>query len=643
MRKLVKSLVNNDRGIAPLQLMLLLLAVGSLTIPALLSFMNTGLRVGQIAEEKARLVYAADAGVDDAQWKIKNDDPLLPSAWLGNWNATTYGTAFTYSASSTPHIPQINDMNVEVTILPQWVLNGLETPPTGMTTYPGIIVAGDYIGASGGNGVYQITINYDTALGTLSMDRIAAWLPPGYQYAGNNNLGIEPTLSDYRGGKTVVWDFSSPGRNFTTLPGSGNKRTITFQYNPNNDPTVDFSWVKARRTDAYLSWDTSIKLFKITSEATDPGSDKSTTVTTASAKKEFQQVGGGINGDYSATGNTLMRDDGGTSGRRERLYLETSATLSGIPSDAQIERIFLYWSGWKCKPWYAWNLTETNRNALPQTKNVDKVRLQVDAGGVTFPNPIVVTADKTKVLPNGTSSSQHGWSYSCFVDLTDKQFDFGTGLKTIGAFFQERSITYRGNAKYTIRHWDVQSSQSGEWRYPMYTWKDSHSSETVGGYTRYPLGSPKDGGTRDSETSPYYESYGSEDEWAYAAWSVVIIYSSPSTKGHQLFVYDDYRYCDNNQTLIFTISGFLAPQDVASEPDAARLTCFVAEGDLQYTGDALKVNEYLMSDAVNPSNNVWNSKSNVLGSSTNDGIDIDKFNVSGSSGIIRPRGHAGDH
>ena len=117
---------------------------------------------------------------------------------------------------------------------------------------------------------------------------------------------------------------------------------------------------------------------------------------------------------------------------------------------------------------------------------------------------------------------------------------------------------------------------------------------------------------------------------AYAAWSVVVIYSSPESNGHQLYMYDTFRYWDKHQTDDFTIEDFLAPQEVLTDPKAAKMTFFVGEGDENLAGDRVSVNgTYLFGGqptACNPVDNVWNSKSSVVGTS-NIGIDIDTFAV----------------
>ncbi len=60
----------NEKGQA-LILVLILLLVGALIITPLLSYMGTGLKTGQVYEKKTDGLYAADAGVEDALWRIK--------------------------------------------------------------------------------------------------------------------------------------------------------------------------------------------------------------------------------------------------------------------------------------------------------------------------------------------------------------------------------------------------------------------------------------------------------------------------------------------------------------------------------------------------------------------------------------------
>ena len=92
MKRYVKRAIRDEQGNV-LTLVLILLVVGGLILTPLLGLMSTGLVSGQVYERKMDEYYAADAGVEDAIWRIKYDpsdsypysypDPEEPP-WLVN-------------------------------------------------------------------------------------------------------------------------------------------------------------------------------------------------------------------------------------------------------------------------------------------------------------------------------------------------------------------------------------------------------------------------------------------------------------------------------------------------------------------------------------------------------------------------------
>jgi hypothetical protein len=92
----MQGLIRGEKGQA-LILALILLAVGGLIIAPLLSYMGTGLITGEVYEAKTDELYAADAGVEDAVWRIPNIG-LCPN------QSTNYT------------IPDVNDKSVAITI-----------------------------------------------------------------------------------------------------------------------------------------------------------------------------------------------------------------------------------------------------------------------------------------------------------------------------------------------------------------------------------------------------------------------------------------------------------------------------------------------------------------------------------------------
>jgi hypothetical protein len=74
MKTAVKRLIRDEKG-QTLILTLVLLVVGGLIMAPLLAFMSTGIIAGEVYERRAAELYAADAGVEDAIWKIQNSVP----------------------------------------------------------------------------------------------------------------------------------------------------------------------------------------------------------------------------------------------------------------------------------------------------------------------------------------------------------------------------------------------------------------------------------------------------------------------------------------------------------------------------------------------------------------------------------------
>ncbi|MDD4986000.1 MAG: hypothetical protein PHQ43_09465 [Dehalococcoidales bacterium] len=81
--------INQERGVV-LIVVLILLAVGGLTIAPMLSHMSTGLKAGQTYEKKTDQYYAADAGVENALWQITREQrlPEFPSEQGDQWQYT---------------------------------------------------------------------------------------------------------------------------------------------------------------------------------------------------------------------------------------------------------------------------------------------------------------------------------------------------------------------------------------------------------------------------------------------------------------------------------------------------------------------------------------------------------------------------
>lgn len=86
MKITVKRLARDERG-KVLIIVLILLVAGGLILPPLLGLMSTGLITGTVYEMKTDELYAADAGVEDAVWKIQYHVEELPGPCGGpDWS-----------------------------------------------------------------------------------------------------------------------------------------------------------------------------------------------------------------------------------------------------------------------------------------------------------------------------------------------------------------------------------------------------------------------------------------------------------------------------------------------------------------------------------------------------------------------------
>jgi hypothetical protein len=105
MKIAVKRLRRDESG-RVMELALLLLVVGGLILTPLLGLMSTGLIAGQVYETKTAELYAADAGVEDAVWKILNDVEELPGPPCGGGDPDHWSY----------NISDVNGKSVAVTI-----------------------------------------------------------------------------------------------------------------------------------------------------------------------------------------------------------------------------------------------------------------------------------------------------------------------------------------------------------------------------------------------------------------------------------------------------------------------------------------------------------------------------------------------
>jgi hypothetical protein len=101
----MKNLVREEKG-AALIIALILLLIGGLISAALLNHMGSGILAGVVHERRTAELYAADAGVEDALWKIQHRDE----------DAAGYLPCSPGSPPRIYTITDVNGRNVQVTI-----------------------------------------------------------------------------------------------------------------------------------------------------------------------------------------------------------------------------------------------------------------------------------------------------------------------------------------------------------------------------------------------------------------------------------------------------------------------------------------------------------------------------------------------
>jgi hypothetical protein len=744
MKKLLRKL-RIEKGQA-LPMVLILMAVGGLIIVPLLAYTSSGLKVGKAYEKMADEYYAADAGIEDGLWQIKYNhlDELFD-----NYERYNYTAQYSYPFS---HPVNVNDIDVDVTIENIWIPKDITAPTSSYAE--ALIGAGKLIiiGGVPAELTQQVKIYYykEASDPTLYVNKIGIWLPPGISYntAGvctletwltANGKAYTRNITPHQGGQAVVWTLTTPLK-FTDLPGviqTDTPMTSAFTFNfILNDPESQrvpeaVPWITTSGvSDIPYTWDANIRVFHIHSVA---GGENGTTIDAYSIKSEQRELTTGRSGDYRAIGATLMVDNNPWSNPpiRDTLLTSSDAQATDIPTNAQVDAAFLYWSGWlkETGPQTVFNENCSNFTAPPMNWDngsrwsISSNRFQGRGGSYTADQKTITMHDSINLssyagqtvmiswnqTKSGTLSSSDALYYAFYnsttgwganqvafqgnstptnpfsVPIPDAYLTSSFKMRFYFNFTSTSKYVYVDNIQITAQapteaDPDVIFKINGN---QVYFANDEHGNPTVPtkgpqkitasrskmlenqpneySYACYKdvtglVQTFADHGNATYTVGDVYADTG--NEWSYAAWSLIIIFSSPDTKENQLYLYDeDFIYVDNNGTLEYPLSGFLVPDPIPGEVNAAKITCFVGEGDDYYEGDYIALNppyfpnapdSYKLWDGTlstahpgsntqSHPNNVWNSKSIGL---VQDGIDIDTFYVPWgnppSSGLLRP-------
>ncbi|MBM3131908.1 MAG: hypothetical protein FJZ95_02595 [Chloroflexi bacterium] len=224
-------------------LTLLWIFLAALIIPPTLGHVHTTLKTERIYDEKTYAVYAADSGIEDAMWHIKEGDLATLLTVPTTYDPYDFETGWQY-----PLDEQINGDDVTVSVENIWIPEGLPDDNPGYIEGPDdadiaeqyaetdrLMVTGRVSTVPADPEVdpytYEIKLTYKPVAGdALSVESIGAWLPDGFDYVeGSSSLeeevlpvplyqqNLEAPVEPYEpcsGGKVVIWNWD-PALHYT--------------------------------------------------------------------------------------------------------------------------------------------------------------------------------------------------------------------------------------------------------------------------------------------------------------------------------------------------------------------------------------------------------------------------------------------
>jgi Tfp pilus assembly protein PilX len=625
---------SSEKGQA-LVTVLALLLLGVMIITSSLNFMGTSIKTNKVYIDNTNDLYAAEAGIQDAIHNMLYQSYSGLNTLFGttNYSDYDYNTQWTYSLPN-----KVNNDTVGLKIKNIWVPYGIAVPSSTQATNIINNVGGtptvNLIVTGGVNSIpnYTVTITYNGAA-SLPITSIGVWLPQGFTYNNSssnlNGIYSNEQVVQCASNQAVIWTFSA-GTTFSSLHSSlgttANSIAIQFQYTTTLQKLPQaLAWINVTPNADFpysYTWNADIKDYDLIADAGKTG------IETYVPKSAIRGLGSAIPGDYTAIGNSLMvmntTQSNDPHGVRYHILTDSSATVAvdSTKPNSTIVAAYLYWSGWLQSS----NETLGNSYGTKVNFKIDGTQVYLNSGQPASGNQSLSSTDNQTQPINTTGNGDY--SYSCYADVT------------------------------ALVQWELEQQE----HHSIFS---NALTIDVGPAAGCVLG---DTGS----------------EWSYAGWSLVLVYSSPTTLGHQLYLYDTFRYAGGNGGYSGNgsdidptgatpgpggvISGFIVPPQITGETNAATFTAFVGEGDWSYAGDFVAFNApsqywsnpwsipdgsssklwdgitldtsqlalapYLSNTAAQP-DNVWNSYSQT---GLSDGVDIKTFNVTWASGLL----HAGD-
>lgn len=253
MIRLWRQIIKGEKGQA-LPIVLAFLVLGGFVIVPLLNNASTSINASRGIEENVRSIYAAEAGVEQALWSIRNSVPPL-----GQLPENVNRMQVTIDTDNKgPYTLAYYDIIIESEEHADW-----------------IFISGDMV-PEGEVYKYTITVslNLEKTTSTVHLEEVGVRLPVGYEYVTDsaadftdNNLSIdEPSDTlDYADAHMLSWELPPPRPSVSSTEPTQYQR---FYVDGEGEVQGDYTWIKAAEKDIATVGEVTGNLYRITATAT---------------------------------------------------------------------------------------------------------------------------------------------------------------------------------------------------------------------------------------------------------------------------------------------------------------------------------------------------------------------------------------
>ena len=259
-KKQVTDLIRKENGMV-LPSVLIMFAIGGLMVVPSVSYIATSLNAGTMAKTEFQGILVADAGIEDALWKIENETPAT----------------FPYSYELT----NINACSVDVTIDEIDTLAGEEITATGH--HAEWFVIDELVTYDAGIYSYSLSAT-NNGSGNIKIVKILIDLPSGVEYVPSSTssnitqpANTDPVVSGSSStGITLIWENSIPRPVIAT----GDTEYHYFELNgPPGIPDMEgHGFIEAQRDDIGTVWNSDSIPYTITAQAKDASNNVIATI-----------------------------------------------------------------------------------------------------------------------------------------------------------------------------------------------------------------------------------------------------------------------------------------------------------------------------------------------------------------------------